>query len=234
MVRTGGAGPNGISCIVVEKGTPGLSFGAQEKKLGWNSAADRDGDVRELPGAGGQPASAGKGEGFKIAMMGLDGGRTQHRAPARSAARSICLDRTASSYMRDRKQFGARLSDFQALQLQASPTMATEIEAARLMVRRAAHAARPRNRPARRGLRRWRKRFATDAGFRGGQRAACNCMAATATCAIIRSSACLRDVRVHQILEGTNEIMRLIISRRLLDGDDACHPEAAAEGPVRQ
>src|SRR6202008_26345 len=134
MVRTGGAGPKGISCIAVEKGTPGLTFGAQEKKLGWKSqptamvmfencrvpVANRIGE---------------EGDGFRIAMAGLDGGRLNIAACSIGGAQ-FCLDRTID-YMRGRKQFGERLADFQALRFRIAD-YATELEAARLMVRRAA------------------------------------------------------------------------------------------------
>src|ERR1035441_7903930 len=134
MARTGEAGPRGISCIVVEKGTPGLSFGAREKKLGWKTqptamvmftncrvpAANRIGD---------------EGQGFKIAMAGLDGGRLNIGACSIGGAQ-FCLDRTIE-YMKERKQFGSRLADFQALQFRIAD-YATEIEAARLLLHRAA------------------------------------------------------------------------------------------------
>src|SRR5205814_305705 len=134
MVRTSGAGPKGISCIVVEKGTPGLSFGAPEKKLGWKSqptAMVMFEDCR-VPV---ENRIGEEGIGFRIAMAGLDGGRLNIAACSIGGAQ-FCLDRTIE-YMRERKQFGTRLADFQALGFRVA-AYATEIEAARLMLRRAA------------------------------------------------------------------------------------------------
>ncbi len=210
MVRTGEEGPNGISCMAVEKGTPGLSFGAQEKKLGWKSqptamvmfedcrvpVANRIGD---------------EGQGFRIAMAGLDGGRLNIAACSIGGAQ-FCLDRTIE-YMRERKQFGTRLADFQALQFRIADH-ATELEAARLMVRRAAVAVGAREEGATR-LAAMAKRFATDAGFE----AVNGCLQLHGGYGYLRDhpiERVLRDVRVHQILEGTNEVMRVIIGRDLL------------------
>src|SRR5437667_156900 len=136
MVRTGGAGPKGISCIVVEKGTPGLSFGAREKKLGWKSqpTAMVNFENCRVPA---ENLIGREGDGFKIAMAGLDGGRLNIAACSIGGAQ-FCLDRTID-YMRERKQFGSRLSEFQALRFRIAD-YASELEAARLMVRRAASA----------------------------------------------------------------------------------------------
>src|SRR3954468_13441905 len=136
MVRTGAAGPKGISCIVVEKGTPGLSFGAQEKKLGWKSqpTAMVNFENCRVPA---ENLIGSEGDGFKIAMAGLDGGRLNIGACSIGGAQ-FCLDRTIE-YMRERKQFGTRLADFQALAFRIAD-YATELEAARLMVRHAASA----------------------------------------------------------------------------------------------
>src|SRR5436190_10754102 len=134
MARTGGEGPRGISCIVVEKDTPGLSFGAPEKKLGWKSqptAMVLFDDCR-VPVAN---RVGEEGQGFRIAMAGLDGGRLNIAACSIGGAQ-FCLDRTIE-YMRERKQFGTRLADFQALAFRVAD-YATDLEAARLMVRRAA------------------------------------------------------------------------------------------------
>src|SRR5947199_6158446 len=131
MVRTGEEGANGISCLTVEKGTPGLSFGAQEKKLGWKSqptAMVIFEDCR-VPLAN---RIGEEGQGFRIAMGGLDGGRLNIAACSIGGAQ-FCLERTVE-YMRDRKQFGTRLADFQALRFRIAD-YATELEAARLMVR---------------------------------------------------------------------------------------------------
>ena len=210
MVRTGGAGPKGISCLVVEKGAPGLSFGKQEKKLGWNTqptAMVIFEDCR-VPIANRLGA---EGDGFKIAMMGLDGGRLNISACSLGDARA-CLE-AARDHLLERHQFGRPLADFQALQFKLAD-MATELDAARLMVRRGAasldrsdlestmHCA-------------MAKRMATDAGFH-----ICNeALQLFGGYGYLKDfpiERYLRDVRVHQILEGTNEIMRVIIARRLL------------------
>src|SRR5215813_1439632 len=157
MVRTGGTGPKGISCIAVEKGTPGLSFGAQEKKLGWKSqpTAMVVFENCRVPVAN----RIGKeGEGFRIAMAGLDGGRLNIAACSIGGAQ-FCLDRTLG-YMRERKQFGSRLADFQALAFRVAD-YATDLEAARLMVRRAATAV-SNGEPGGTRLAAMAKKFATD------------------------------------------------------------------------
>jgi isobutyryl-CoA dehydrogenase len=214
MLRTGGAGPKGISCIVVEKGTPGLSFGKKEKKLGWNSqptamvlfenccvpAANRLGE---------------EGDGFKIAMMGLDGGRLNISACSLGGARASL--EAAQRYLGERSQFGKKLADFQALQFRLAD-MATELEAARLMVWRAATSLDGADPEATMHCA-MAKRFATDAGF-----AICNdALQLHGGYGYLKDfpiERYLRDVRVHQILEGTNEIMRVIIARRLLGAVD--------------
>ncbi len=210
MVRTGGAGADGISCLVVEKDTPGLSFGAQEKKLGWRSqptAMVNFEDCR-VPLAN---RIGEEGDGFKIAMRGLDGGRLNIAACSLGAARAS-LD-AAREHMGQRKQFGRELDKFQALQFRVAD-MVTDLEAARVFLRQAAdkvdagttdatlHAA-------------MAKRFATDAGFEIVNQA----LQLHGGYGYLRDypiERFLRDVRVHQILEGTNEIMRLIIAREVL------------------
>ena len=209
MVRTGGSGPSGISCLVVEKGTPGLSFGKQEKKLGWNSQPtcqvifeDARVPVANRIGA--------EGEGFKIAMAGLDGGRVNIGACSLGGARA-CLE-AARTYMGERKQFGKTLSEFQALQFKLAD-MATDLEAARLMVRRAA-AALTAGDPAATRLCAMAKRFATDAAFDIANQA----LQLHGGYGYLKDyplERIVRDLRVHQILEGTNEIMRVIIAREL-------------------
>jgi alkylation response protein AidB-like acyl-CoA dehydrogenase len=210
MVRTGEAGPRGVSCIVVEKGTPGLSYGAQEKKLGWRSqpTAMVMFDNCRVPVAN---RIGSEGEGFRIAMAGLDGGRLNIAACSVGGAQ-FCLERTVG-YMRERKQFGTRLADFQALAFRVAD-FATELEAARLMVRRAASAVTKRENGATR-LAAMAKRHATDAGFDVVN----GCLQLHGGYGYLRDhpiERVLRDLRVHQILEGTNEIMRLIVSRDLL------------------
>ncbi len=210
MVRTGGAGPKGISCIVVEKGTPGLSFGAQEHKLGWKSQPTSM-VIFENCRVPAENLIGVEGDGFKIAMAGLDGGRLNIAACSIGGAQ-FCLDR-ALDHMRERKQFGTRLADFQALRFKVAD-YATELEAARLMVRQAAAKVSAKEPDATRHAA-MAKRFATDVGFEvvngslqlfGGY-------------GYLRDhpvERVLRDVRVHQILEGTNEIMRVIVSRDML------------------
>jgi alkylation response protein AidB-like acyl-CoA dehydrogenase len=210
MVRTGGAGPKGISCIVVEKGTPGLSFGAQEKKLGWKSQPTAA-VIFENCRVPAENLIGKEGEGFRIAMMGLDGGRLNIAACSLGGAQ-FCLDRTLE-YVRERRQFGSRLSDFQALRFRIAD-YATEVEAARLMVRRAAHAVSA-GEPGATRLAAMAKRFATDIGFEVVN----GCLQLHGGYGYLRDhpiERVLRDVRVHQILEGTNEIMRLIVSRDLM------------------
>lgn len=210
MVRTGGQGPKGISCIVVEKGTPGLSYGAQEQKLGWKSqpTAMVNFENCRVPAANliGQ-----EGDGFKIAMAGLDGGRLNIGACSIGGAQ-FCLDR-AIDHMRERKQFGSRLADFQALRFNVAD-YATELEAARLLLWRAAVAVGAKE-PGATRLAAMAKRLATDTGFEVVNGA----LQLFGGYGYLRDhpvERVLRDVRVHQILEGTNEIMRVIVSRDML------------------
>ena len=210
MVRTGGEGPDGISCIVVEKGTPGLGFGKLEKKMGWNSqptAAVIFEDCR-VPVAN----RIGKeGEGFRIAMKGLDGGRLNIAACSLGGARG-CLE-AARAHMLERRQFGKRLAEFQALQFRLAD-MATELAAARLMVHRAAAMLDAKHPDATMQCA-MAKRFATDAGFQVANEA----LQLHGGYGYLRDypiERIVRDLRVHQILEGTNEVMRVIIARALL------------------
>jgi len=210
MVRTGDDGPGGISCIVVEKDTPGLSFGAQEKKLGWHSQPtsmvifeDCRVPVANRIGA--------EGEGFKIAMAGLDGGRLNIGACSLGGA-GACLDH-ALAYVQERKQFGKPIAQFQALQFRLAD-MATELEAARLMIYKAATMVETKH-PDATKFAAMAKRLATDTGFNVVNEA----LQLHGGYGYLRDypiERYLRDLRVHQILEGTNEIMRLIISRALL------------------
>jgi alkylation response protein AidB-like acyl-CoA dehydrogenase len=210
MVRTGETGPRGISCIVVEKGTPGLSFGAPEKKLGWKTqpTAMVIFENCRVPVAN---RIGAEGQGFRIAMAGLDGGRLNIGACSIGGAQ-FCLDRTVD-YMKERKQFGSRLADFQALQFQVAD-YATELDAARLLLHRAAVAV-GEGEPGATRLAAQAKRLATDTGFEVVN----GCLQLHGGYGYLRDhpiERVLRDVRVHQILEGTNEIMRLIISRAML------------------
>ena len=210
MVRTGEGGAKGISCLVIENGAPGLSFGKPERKLGWHSqptAMVNFADCR-VPVANRLGA---EGDGFAIAMMGLDGGRLNIGACSLGGARA-CWE-AARDYMLERRQFGQRLADFQALQF-ALADMATELDAARLMLRRAAQSL-DKGDPDATLHCAMAKRLATDAGFR-----VCNeALQLHGGYGYLKDfpiERYLRDVRVHQILEGTNEIMRVIIARRLL------------------
>ena len=210
MVRTGAAGAKGISCIVVEKDTKGLSFGAPEKKLGWKSQPTAM-VIFENCRVPAENLIGQEGQGFKIAMAGLDGGRLNIAACSIGGAQ-FCLDRTIE-YMRERKQFGSRLSDFQALRFRIAD-YATELEAARLMVRRAAYAV-SEGEPDATRLAAMAKRLATDIGFETVN----GCLQLHGGYGYLRDhpiERVLRDVRVHQILQGTNEIMRVIVSRDLL------------------
>ena len=212
MVRTGGHGPRGISCLLVERGAEGLSFGKQEQKLGWHSQPTAM-VVFEDCRVPAENRIGAEGEGFKVAMAGLDGGRINIAACALGAARA-CFER-ARAHLLERRQFGRPLAEFQALQFRLAD-MATELEAARLMVWRAA-AKLDRGAADATLACAMAKRFATDAAFQ-----VCNdALQLHGGYGYIKDyeiERYLRDVRVHQILEGTNEIMRLIIARRLLAG----------------
>ncbi len=212
MARTGEAGARGVSTFVVEKETPGLSFGAQERKMGWASqpTAMVHFDNVRVPAAN---RVGEEGEGFRFAMMGLDGGRLNIASCSLGGA-SLALE-TAREHLTTRKQFGRPLSDFQALQFKLAD-MATDLEAARLMVRRAA-AAMDAGDPNATKYCAMAKRFATDAGFEVANQA----LQLHGGYGYLKDyplERIVRDLRVHQILEGTNEIMRVIIAREMLKG----------------
>lgn len=210
MARTGEGGPRGISSILVEKGTPGLSFGAQEKKLGWKTQPTAM-VIFENCRVPVTNRVGSEGQGFKIAMAGLDGGRLNIGACSLGGAQ-FCLDRTIE-YMKERKQFGTRLADFQALQFRMAD-YATELEAARLLLHRAAVAVGNKEGHATR-LAAQAKRLATDTGFDVVN----GCLQMHGGYGYLRDhpiERVLRDVRVHQILEGTNEVMRVIVARAML------------------
>jgi len=209
MARTGGPGAKGVSAFVVEDGTAGLSFGAQEKKMGWNSqpTAQVNFDDCRVPEANriGQ-----EGEGFRFAMAGLDGGRINIASCSLGGA-GLALD-TAKAHLETRKAFGNPLKDFQGLQWRLAD-MATELDAARLMVRRAAHALDNRD-PKATQYCAMAKRLATDTGFEVANQA----LQLHGGYGYLRDfplERIVRDLRVHQILEGTNEIMRVITAREL-------------------
>ncbi len=212
MVRTGGEGAGGVSTLVVENGTPGLSFGKQEDKLGWNSqptAAVIFENCR-VPVAN---RLGVEGQGFRIAMMGLDGGRINIGACSLGGARA-CLE-TAIRYVQERKQFGKALADFQATQFKLAD-MATDLDAARLMIHRAAWLLDAKSPDATQASA-MAKRLATDTGFRVVNEA----LQLHGGYGYLKDyplERYLRDLRVHQILEGTNEIMRVVVARKLLAG----------------
>ena len=210
MVRTGEAGAKGVSCLVVEMGTPGLSFGAAERKMGWNSqpTAQLIFEDCRVPVANRLGA---EGEGFKIAMMGLDGGRLNIGACSLGTA-TAALKR-AKAYLGEREQFGKKLAQFQALQFKLAD-MATELEAAKLMIYQAA-AKVDAKMPDATMFAAMAKRFATDAGFNIINEAL-QIHGGYGYLKDFPLERHLRDARVHQILEGTNEIMRVIIARELL------------------
>lgn len=209
MVRTGGEGPKGVSTIVVEAGTPGLSFGANEKKMGWNAqpTAVVSFDDCRVPVAN---LVGEEGAGFKYAMAGLDGGRLNIAACSLGGAR-LALE-AAQDYVAGRKQFGQAIGQFQNTQFELAD-MATDLEAARLMVLRGAwaidtgHAEKTK----------WcamAKRLTTDACFQIADQA----LQLHGGYGYLKDyplERIVRDLRVHRILEGTNEIMRVIIAREL-------------------
>lgn len=212
MVRTGEGGAKGVSCLVVEKGTPGLSFGAPERKMGWNSqpTAQVIFEDARVPVAN---RIGAEGEGFKIAMSGLDGGRINIGACSLGTAEAAL--KRAKSYLVEREQFGRKLADFQALQFKLAD-MATELEAARLMIYSAATKVDAKA-PDATMKAAMAKRFATDAGFHVINEAL-QIHGGYGYLKDFPLERHLRDARVHQILEGTNEIMRVIIARELLKG----------------
>ena len=209
MARTGADGPKGVSAFVVEKGWEGLSFGANEKKMGWKSqpTAQVNFDNVRVPVAN---RIGAEGEGFRFAMMGLDGGRLNIASCSLGGA-AFALD-TAKAYMETRNQFGRPLKDFQALQFKIAD-MATDLTASQLMVRNAASALDGRD-PHATKLCAMAKRFATDSCFEVANNAL-QLHGGYGYLADYPMERIVRDLRVHQILEGTNEIMRVIIGREM-------------------
>ncbi|WP_066545718.1 MULTISPECIES: acyl-CoA dehydrogenase family protein [unclassified Sphingomonas] len=210
MCRTGEDGPKGISCLAIEKDMPGVSFGANERKLGWHSQPTAQVILEEVRVPVGNLVG-GEGEGFRIAMMGLDGGRLNIGACSLGGAQR-CLDE-AIGYVKDRKQFGQAIADFQNTQFMLAD-MATELEAARALLYVAA-AKVTANAPDKTRFAAMAKRLATDTGSK-----------------VVNDALQLhggygylmdypierfwRDLRVHSILEGTNQVMRMIVGRDLL------------------
>ncbi|MGK7867213.1 acyl-CoA dehydrogenase family protein [Falsiroseomonas sp. E2-1-a20] len=210
MVRTGGPGAAGVSALLVPKGTPGLSFGANERKMGWNAQP-----TRQVIFDGARVASetllGTEGEGFRIAMSGLDGGRLNIGACSLGGAQAA-LD-VALAHVRDRRAFGKAVVEFQATQFRLAD-MATELEAARTLLWRACgklDAAAP-DAPAFCAM---AKRFATDTGSRVADEAL-QLLGGYGYLADYGVEKIVRDLRVHRILEGTNEIMRVIIARHMI------------------
>src|SRR3954449_9194477 len=211
MVRTGGEGPSGISTVVAPGDTPGLQLGANERKMGWNAQPTRaivfDGARVPVANRLGE-----EGIGFKIAMAGLDGGRLNIAACSVGGAQAA-LDKTLA-YMAERRAFGQRLDEFQALQFRLAD-MATELEAARTLLWRAAAALDCKD-PDATKLCAMAKRFGTDVGFDVANQAL-QLHGGYGYLSEYGIEKIVRDLRVHQILEGTNEIMRLIVSRKLIE-----------------
>ncbi len=214
MARTGGEGAGGVSAFVLKADTDGISYGRKEEKMGWNCQPTRQVNLDNVrvPIAN---RLGEEGEGFRFAMMGLDGGRINIATCSIGTAQQAL--NTARNYMLERKQFGKQLAGFQALQFKLAD-MNTELVAARQMVRMAADKL-DRKDPQASAYCAMAKRFATDIGFK-----VCNeALQIHGGYGYIREYPLerhVRDTRVHQILEGTNEVMRLIIARRLLSSDD--------------
>ncbi len=210
MARTGGEGAHGISTFIVEKGTDGLSFGPCEKKMGWNAQPTRQVILENVLVPAANLLST-EGMGFKIALSALDGGRLNIAACSLGGARAA-FDK-ARSYMGERYAFGKRLADFEALQFRLAD-MATDIEVAQTFLWRAAKALEPRE-PNATMLCAMAKRFVTDTCFRVADQAL-QLLGGYGYLTEFGIEKIVRDLRVHQILEGTNEIMRIIIARSLL------------------
>ena len=210
MARTGGEGPSGISAIVVEGGTPGLSFGADERKMGWNAQPTRAVMFENCR----VPVSnrlGPEGEGFRYAMRGLDGGRLNIAACSLGGAQAA-FDK-ALAYMAERQTFGKRLDAYQALQFRLAD-MATDLEASRALLHRAARAL-DAGAPDATRLCAMAKRFVTDAGSRVADEAL-QLHGGYGYLSDYGVEKIVRDLRVHRILEGTNEIMRMIVARSIL------------------
>lgn len=210
MARTGEPGPKGISCFIIPKDTPGLSFGKKEHKMGWNSQPTRAVILEDCA----VPATnllAGEGDGFKIAMSGLDGGRVNIAAISIGAAQQ-CLD-VAVDYTAGRKQFGKALSDFQVNQFKLAD-MATSLTSSRLMVHNAARLLDAQS-PSATTAAAMAKVLATESSFQVCDEA----LQLHGGYGYLKEypiERYLRDVRVHRILEGTSEVMRMIVSRAVL------------------
>ena len=210
MVRTGEDGPKGISCLVVEKDMEGVSFGAQERKLGWHSqpTAQVNFDGVRVPA---DNLVGAEGQGFSIAMAGLDGGRLNIGACSLGGAQR-CLDE-AITYTKDRKQFGKAIADFQNTQFMLAD-MLTELEAARVLLYAAAVKV-TENAPDKTRFAAMAKRLATDTGSAVADRAL-QLHGGYGYLMDYPIERIWRDLRVHSILEGTNQVMRMIVGRDML------------------
>lgn len=210
MVRTGAEGPRGISCLVIEKDTPGVSFGAPEKKLGWNASptAQVIFDNARVPV---ENLVGSEGQGFSIAMAGLDGGRLNIGACSLGGAQR-CLDE-AISYVKDRRQFGKAVAEFQNTQFTLAD-MATDLEAARALLYLAAGKVTA-GAPDKTRFAAMAKKIASDNGSAVVDRAL-QMFGGYGYLKDYPIERFWRDLRVHRILEGTNEVMRMIIGRDLL------------------
>ncbi len=209
MVRTGEDGPKGISCLVIEKNMPGVSFGANEKKLGWHSqpTAQVNFDAVRVPV---KNRLGGEGEGFRIAMMGLDGGRLNIGACSLGGGQR-CIDE-AIRYTKERKQFGQPVIEFQNTQFMLAD-MATDLEAARALLYLAA-AKVTMNAPDKTKFAAMAKRLSTDSGSKIANDAL-QLFGGYGYLQDYPIERFWRDLRVHSILEGTNQVMRMIIGREL-------------------
>jgi len=213
FARTSGEGASGVSAFAVMKDAPGLSFGALERKMGWNAQPTRQVIMEdcEVPA---ENLIGDEGQGFRFAMSGLDGGRVNIGACSLGAAWAA-LDKTRD-YVFERSAFGKKIAEFQSMQFKIAD-MATDLEAARLMIYRAADAL-DRADPQASMYSAMAKRYATDLGFD-----ICNqALQAHGGYGYLKDyglEKLVRDLRVHQILEGTNEIMRVVISRKVLGGN---------------
>ena len=210
MVRTGEDGPKGISCLVIEKSMPGVSFGANERKLGWHSqpTAQVNFDGVRVPG---ENLVGAEGQGFRIAMSGLDGGRLNIGACSLGGAQR-CLDE-AVRYTKERQQFGKAVADFQNTQFTLAD-MATDLEAARALLYMAA-AKVTANAPDKTKFAAMAKRLATDNGSSIVDRAL-QLHGGYGYLMDYPIERFWRDLRVHSILEGTNQVMRMIVGRELV------------------
>ena len=215
MARTGDAGAKGISCFLIPADSPGIEYGKNEPKMGWKNQPTRLVSLTDVKVSKNNLIGE-EGDGFKIAMQGLDGGRINIATCSIGTAQSALEE--AQKYMNEREQFGKKISEFQAMQFKIAD-MVTELVAARTMTRLAASKV-DSNDPEATIYSAMAKRFATDVGFK-----VCNeALQIFGGYGYIQEyplERYVRDVRVHQILEGTNEIMKMIIGRRMIMEDAA-------------